>query len=223
MDAPYTLDSSIELFFLEANNSATREECDGFALTLVHEVSTVTPVAIQGAFSYTVLASEDKIFQFRFPSSSINIELVNLAATIHGNVIARCKYHGTIGEPNGLQIYEMGKLPGVPYIIGLNRTIPQPPTAVESQQRTVQDFAKYHPTTPYVLKNPANRREDSSHKPGTTPKAETKPPSLCSPPNSRANLVSSRNLSRHASPQSSTKSDAIFLLCLRATARFRWS
>jgi hypothetical protein len=142
----YHPDSSIELFFLEANNSATREECDDFALTLVHEASPVRPATIQGAFSYAVLAGEDKIVQFRFPSSSINIELVNLAATIYGNVIARCKYHGTIGEPNGLGIYEMDKLPGVPYIIGRNTTIPQPPAAVEAQQRTVQDFARYVPS-----------------------------------------------------------------------------
>lgn len=138
----YSLDSSIESFFLEANNSATREECDDFALSLVDATSPIRPVAIQGAFSYTVVASENKIFQFRFPRSGINIELVNLAAIIHGNVIARCNYHGTIGEPNGLGIYEMDKLPGVPYIIGRNRTIPQPPTAVEAQQRTVQDFAR---------------------------------------------------------------------------------
>ncbi|KAH6842323.1 hypothetical protein B0I37DRAFT_392933 [Chaetomium sp. MPI-CAGE-AT-0009] len=155
MKAPYRLDSAIGCFF-EANTTATRQQCDNFAL--VHGGSPAKPVEIQGMFSYTVLVGADKVFQFRVSSSKIDIELLNLAATIQGNAISRLKYHGTIGEPQPLYIYEMNRLAGIPYIIARDASIPQPPAAVESQQRTVQDFAKFFAQ---AWNNPQGRDPDT--------------------------------------------------------------
>jgi hypothetical protein len=149
MEAPYTLDSAIQSFFEEANTTATRQQCNDFALVHGGGESTVKPVKIQGMFSYTILVG-DTIFQFRVPSSRIDTEFLNLAAAIHGKFISGCTYHGTIGEPQPLDIYEMKNLPGIPYIMAQHISITQPPTAAIRQEKTVQDFAKYS-STPIAL------------------------------------------------------------------------
>ncbi|KAK3291547.1 uncharacterized protein B0H64DRAFT_478303 [Chaetomium fimeti] len=140
MEVPYNLDSAIEAFF-HANTTATRQQCDNFAR--VHGGSPVKPVQLQGMFSYTVLVGTDKIFQFRFSNSQIDIELLSLAATIHGAIIPACTYHGIIGESQPLCIYEMNNLAGVPYIMAQDTSIPQPPETVRLKEQTVRDFAKF--------------------------------------------------------------------------------
>jgi hypothetical protein len=132
MTARYSLDAAIDSFFESNPTTATRQQCDGF--TLAHGTP-VTPVQIQGTFSYTVLVGADKIFQFRLPSSSINAELMNLVATTHGGFVPRCNYHGTVGGSQPLSIYEMDKLPGTSYILARD------PNSVACQQRTVHDLA----------------------------------------------------------------------------------
>lgn len=132
MTTPYSLDAAIDSFFESNPTTATRRQCDDFAL--VHGTP-VTPVQIQGTFSYTVLVGTDKIFQFRISSSSIDPDLLNLVATTHGEFVPRCKYHGTVGGTQPLSIYEMNKLSGTSYILAWD------PDSVACQQRTVHDLA----------------------------------------------------------------------------------
>ncbi|KAH6649586.1 hypothetical protein F5144DRAFT_607715 [Chaetomium tenue] len=114
--------------------SDSPEQCDDFARA--HGTS-VTPVQIQGTFSYTVLVGTDKIFQFRISSSSIDPDILNLVAATHGEFVPRCKYHGTIGGSQPLSIYEMNKLSGTPYILARD------PDSFTCQQRTVHDLATF--------------------------------------------------------------------------------
>ncbi len=134
MTAPYSLDAAIDSFFASNPTTATRQQCDEFALA---HGTPVTPVQIQGMFSYTALVGTDKIFQFRVPSSSINAGVWNLAATAHRELVPRCKYHGTVGGSQPLSIYEMNKLSGTSYILARD------PDSVACQERTVHDLATY--------------------------------------------------------------------------------
>ena len=54
MTASYSLSDAISFFFTE-NTSATRHQCDNFALSRVG--GWANPVQIQGAFSYTLTTS----------------------------------------------------------------------------------------------------------------------------------------------------------------------
>jgi hypothetical protein len=132
MTAPYSLDAAIDSFFESNPTTATRRQCDDFALA---HGTPVKPVQIQGMFSYTVLVGTDKIFQFRVSSSSIDADLLKLVATTHGKLVPQYKYHGTVGGSQPLSIYEMNKLPGTSYILARDRD------SYACQQRTVHDLA----------------------------------------------------------------------------------
>jgi hypothetical protein len=134
-----SLENAVDAFFA-ANTTAKRQQCDEFALS--HGAPPVTPVQIQGLFSYTVLVGAAKIFQFRLSSSHIDPDVLELAAATHGNVVPTCKYHGTIGESQPLCMYEINKLLRIPYILARATTIPQPLDSMTRQQRTVADMAK---------------------------------------------------------------------------------
>ncbi|KAK7424770.1 hypothetical protein QQX98_000353 [Neonectria punicea] len=87
----YSLDGAISSFF-DSNTSATRQQCDDFALH--HAGGPLDPVPIQGSFSYTVTAWRDKskIVQFRTQDSSLDIGMINLAKTVHPQFVAGCRY-----------------------------------------------------------------------------------------------------------------------------------
>jgi hypothetical protein len=140
MAVVYTLETAINSFF-EAETTATRQQCDEFALA--RGGPPVTSVQIQGAFSYAVVVGADKVFQFRLPSSSIDLDLLHLATATHGTLVPACKYYGTVGGSRPLCIYEMNKLPGVPYILARDTTIPQPLDSIARQRRTVTDMARF--------------------------------------------------------------------------------
>ncbi|GJC99218.1 mus38-like protein [Colletotrichum higginsianum] len=137
----YSFDNTISAFFV-INTAATRKQCDAFAFSRAG--GQVHPVQIQGTFSYTVTAGTDKskIFQFRIQDSSIDMEIMNLAKTVHPQLVAGCKYHGTIGDSKPVHVYEMGNIPGAAYIISRNTSVPQPPDSVSRQRRTVKDLAR---------------------------------------------------------------------------------
>ncbi|GJC90278.1 hypothetical protein ColLi_13116 [Colletotrichum liriopes] len=138
----YSLDNAISAFF-ETNTSATREQCDEF--TLSRAGGQVDPVQIQGTFSYTVTAgtNKSKIFQFRIQDFSIDMEIMKLAKTVHPQLVAGCKYHGTIGGSRPIHIYEMDNLPGTAYIMARNISVPQPADAVSRHRSTVKDLASH--------------------------------------------------------------------------------
>ncbi|KAI1276019.1 hypothetical protein F5Y07DRAFT_147401 [Xylaria sp. FL0933] len=142
MTTLYSLDSAIESFFSE-NTTVIRSECDDFALTIVG--GRVNPVQIQGAFSYTFTAgtNESKLFQFRTHDSKLAMSIINLARLVHPEFVARCKYHGTIGQSRPLHIYEMDKLPGITYIMARHVSVVQPLDAVLRQRKTAADFARF--------------------------------------------------------------------------------
>lgn len=121
----------------------TRQQCEELALSRVG--GQAIPVEIQGAFSYTFATgtNQSKIFQFRTQDSELDMSVMNLAQTVHSQFIADCKYHGTIGQPRPLHIYEMDKLPGVTYIMARHVSVVQPPDAVARQRNTATDLAKF--------------------------------------------------------------------------------
>jgi len=138
----YSIDSAISSFFA-SSTTATRQQCDALASSLAG--SPVSLVQIQGTFSYTLTAGTNnaRVFQFRVQESSLDMETISLARTTHPPVVAGCKYHGTIGQPRPLHIYEMDNLPGTPYIVGRDISAAQPPDAVLRQRNTVKDLARY--------------------------------------------------------------------------------
>ncbi|KAK5660521.1 hypothetical protein OQA88_13070 [Cercophora sp. LCS_1] len=140
--AVYSIDSAISSFFA-SSTTATRQQCDALASSLAG--SPVSPVQIQGSFSYTLTAGTNngKIFQFRVQESGLDMETMSLARANHPQFVADCKYHGTIGQSRPLHIYEMDNLPGTPYIMARDISATQPPDAVLRQRNTVKDLARF--------------------------------------------------------------------------------
>ena len=138
----YNLENAINSFFT-SNTTATRQQCDNFALSLAG--GRVSPVQIQGTFSYTVTAGTDKpkLFQFRLQGSSFDMNIMSLAEAVHPQFVAGCQYHGVLGQSQPLHIYEMDNLPGTTYILARDISVVQPPDATSRQRSTVIDLARW--------------------------------------------------------------------------------
>ena len=130
--AIYSLGGTINDFFT-SHPTVTRQQCDQLALSLAS--GPVTPVPIQGSFSYTVMAGTDqsKIIQFRDGESDLDTRILDVARQIHRQIIANYTFHGKIGE--SLSVYLMENLPGTPYI---SATLDGP-----QHSNTVTDYALY--------------------------------------------------------------------------------
>lgn len=137
---PYSLSTSISTF-LSTHSSTTRSECDSLAQSLLHS-PTISPVPIQGSFSYTV-ASDSQLAQFRSPTSPLDVEVLRRAREIFGrDVVAKTEFWGNFG---GLGVYVIEKLPGVTYLewlmkSGLGRRLDG--ERFERQRGLVGDFAR---------------------------------------------------------------------------------
>ncbi len=70
------------------------------------------------------------------------MDIMTLAKAILPQFVASYKYHGTIGQPRPLHIYEMDKLPGTTYIMARDLSVVQPPEAVLRQRSSVEDLAR---------------------------------------------------------------------------------
>ncbi|TLD10180.1 hypothetical protein PgNI_05385 [Pyricularia grisea] len=109
-------DDAARLF---SRTSATRAECDSFALETFG--GPVYPVAVQGATSYTVVAGQagDKIVQFREKDALLDMQILELAKRIHGGVVVCASMLGWIGDNAGpqLAVYAMDKIPGDNYVL----------------------------------------------------------------------------------------------------------
>lgn len=133
----YSADRAIGEFF-NSSTTATRLQCDGFAVS--HAGGVATSLAMQGVCSYTVTAgpNKSKIFQFRDEDSALNMDHITLAKATHPDFVASCKYHGTIGDLRPLHVYEMETLSGISQIIaGIPRD------DISRQKNNVIDFTKY--------------------------------------------------------------------------------
>ncbi|PQE13456.1 kinase-like domain protein [Rutstroemia sp. NJR-2017a WRK4] len=115
MESIHNVDHVIERFFT-CYTTVTRTDCDELATYLVG--GRVTPVAIQGGVSYTLVggSKEDKIVQFRPESSRLDMENMRLARSIHGDWVADCELCGAIGSGSSrLHVYVIQRLHGVTY------------------------------------------------------------------------------------------------------------
>ncbi|KAK7994517.1 hypothetical protein PG991_016105 [Apiospora marii] len=111
----YTLDGAIQDFFhAYGGTSVTQSECDTKTVILVS--APLTPVPIQGQFSYTVVAgpAQAHIVQFRAAQSKLDMDIMGLAVAVHPDFAPRCSYHGQIGaDDSPLHIYVMHKREGL--------------------------------------------------------------------------------------------------------------
>lgn len=142
---PYSLSTSISTF-LSTHSSTTRSECDSLAQSLLHS-PTISPVPIQGSFSYTVVASHSQLAQFRSPDSPLDVEVLRRAREIWGGeIVAKTEFWGKIGgDERPLLVYVIEKLQGVTYLewlmkSGLGRRLDG--ERFERQRGLVGDFAR---------------------------------------------------------------------------------
>ena len=140
----YTIDASISaLFTSHTTTTTTQEECDTRAMSLLS--APVTPVPIQGAFSYTVVGgSPPRLVQFRCAESDIDGNL-DLARSVRGGLVASTTSHGHIGLSQPLSIYIIERLPGITYMescLTNGVTAAFSPEQSQRQKNTVIDFAR---------------------------------------------------------------------------------
>ena len=140
----YSVGSAISNFFA-SHTTATQQECNERAISVIG--AQVTPVPIQGVFSYTVVGgSPARLVQFRTPDSDLNMDFLHLARSIHGSVVASSTYHGCIGHSQPLSVYVIEKLPGVTYMESciMNGANAKPsPEMFQRRRNTIMDFARY--------------------------------------------------------------------------------
>lgn len=139
----YSLEDTISDFFA-SHAPVTQQQCDQLAVSLVG--GPVTPVPIQGSFSYTVTAGphQSKIVQFRDADSDLDIRILDLARQIHGQLVAAYTFHGRVGQASPLAVYSMEKLPGTPYVSAQSRYCKPSGTSLQTNSQhsqTVVDFA----------------------------------------------------------------------------------
>ena len=103
------------LGFFTSHTQATQQECNERAASLLG--APVTPVPIQGAFSYTVVGgSPTRLVQFRTPESDLEVNLLHLPRSIHGGFVARTICTDSVGWSPPLSVYVIEKLPGITYM-----------------------------------------------------------------------------------------------------------
>ncbi|KAL9115811.1 MAG: hypothetical protein Q9227_000179 [Pyrenula ochraceoflavens] len=114
----YSVEQEIAEFFKKT--SATRSVCDIHARELVG--GNVTPVAVQGACSYSVYAGPNGSFvvQFRLKSLKLKTETTSLARDIYGSLAPQVSFKGQIGEDirekEPLYVYVMSRVQGVSHL-----------------------------------------------------------------------------------------------------------
>lgn len=136
----YNSDQSIDLLF-KSGTSATRQQCDDFVSSM-YEAPT-EPAVIQGSSSYTLMAGEDgsEVIQFRDQDSAINKEvMVHLQQIIPGYV-ARVDHLEAVGLNRPLQLYRMARIPGIPYSVAKDCSLPQREEVKTRQRATIEDLA----------------------------------------------------------------------------------
>ncbi|KAL5437685.1 hypothetical protein PMIN06_010463 [Paraphaeosphaeria minitans] len=94
----YTLNNAIDTFFSKAGASSSKIECDDFVRRRYE--GQILPVNIQGLTSYTVIAGPkgNKIIQFREQAALLDMNMLELAKDIHGEVVPSCSELGLHGE-----------------------------------------------------------------------------------------------------------------------------
>ncbi|KAE8378127.1 hypothetical protein BDV26DRAFT_292480 [Aspergillus bertholletiae] len=133
----YTPDGAIDEFF-NLNTTVTRQQCAEFAISHAGGVSIA--LQMQGVCSYTVAAgsNKSKLFQFRDENSTIDMGIITLAKAIRPELVASCKYLGTMGDSRPVYIYEMEHLPGTAHIMARI-----PLDDIFRQCNTIKDFARF--------------------------------------------------------------------------------
>lgn len=160
-----TLDDEIAQFFSSSGTSATRRDCDSFALGVFG--GPIEPVAIQGATSYTIVAGLDreKIVQFRMKDAQVDMGMLSMARQVHGDIVPGGRVLGSIGDEAASQlvVYEMNKLPGLNYAV-VRAFLVEYPTR---QMATIHSLARFV-KAPFRLLSPSPLKQPLH--PGFLPK-----------------------------------------------------
>lgn len=141
--AVYSLENSVKDFFA-SHDLVTQQQCDEFAVSIIG--GPVTPVPIQNASSYTVTAGRDqsKIVQFREVEVDPDTDIVDLARSVHGQLVTSYTSHGRLGHSSRLAVYSTEKLPGTTYIVARSQyENPSRSAEIDARRhRTVVDLAR---------------------------------------------------------------------------------
>lgn len=145
----YEVEQEIVAFF--EKTTTTRSACDKYASE--HLGGNVTPVDVQGVCSYTVYAGPNAEFvvQYRLKSLALNLDIMNLAKAIYGNLTPQISFKGQIGEDHEskepVYIYVMNRMPGIShldFILAHNSDVPENSLEFSRwRQNLVADNAKY--------------------------------------------------------------------------------
>ncbi|KAI3135745.1 hypothetical protein DTO012A7_4829 [Penicillium roqueforti] len=152
----YSVDQDIISFFQKT--STDRSSCDDRARTLVG--GTVTPVAVQGACSYSVYAGLEYVVQFRLRSLGLKTEITNIARNVYGTLVPSVSYHGQIGRDDvsgkeSLSVYVMSRVEGISHLdFILAHNLPEnSPEYFTWRENLVFEIARFFALT---WKNPQN-------------------------------------------------------------------
>ncbi|KAI9783100.1 MAG: hypothetical protein M1839_004269 [Geoglossum umbratile] len=130
--------------FFKRCNLAKRDrlECDDAAQQLFPG-ETISPSPTQGYCSYTILAGETKVIQFRPEKFRLNLDITDAATLVFGELAPETRHRGRL-RTCGLLIYVMDRVPGSSY---RDVRITTPAIVDERhwsrQLRLCEDFARF--------------------------------------------------------------------------------
>lgn len=127
----------------EGRTITSRPSCRGHAL-FMYRATTTMEAEHQGDLSYTLTCNPHSVIQYRHKSSWINLDIINLARLIHGDIVPHCLKLTTIGEGEDLlYVYLMKRMAGTPYCLARSIFVTMPLDARVRQHNTVIDLARY--------------------------------------------------------------------------------
>ncbi|KAF3043828.1 hypothetical protein E8E11_001597 [Didymella keratinophila] len=149
MTPDYNVQAEVNDFF-EANHPHTRQRCDDYASKILG--GDVSPVPIQGSFSYTVQAGpvSSMLVQFRTSTSPLNKEILALASDVHPKFVPETERLDDLDiQGSVLYVYKIRRVEGELYV----RVRSNNPEPSQFQSTTVADFARFYAES---LKKPQN-------------------------------------------------------------------
>nr|POE47798.1 hypothetical protein CFP56_01127 [Quercus suber] len=100
-----------------------KSACIKFAGSLL---GTWKPVPWQGAHTYTSYDEDNcAILQFRGPKEEFDREILDLAVAVHGQLVPKAQYLGTVPEQPWVLIWYMERMPGDPYLFHASSPAPE--------------------------------------------------------------------------------------------------
>ncbi|KAI9735321.1 MAG: hypothetical protein M1818_006516 [Claussenomyces sp. TS43310] len=135
--------ASVDDFFIRSGlKPQVRADCDKL-LAEAFPGRSIRPATTQGYCSYTVLAGNDLVVQFRPPNYQLDLRITAAAQDVYRSFAPSTKLLTTL-SPSGLLVYTMERIRGISYKdFRLNNAAQSVSEAAKVREKLSRDFASF--------------------------------------------------------------------------------